>query len=59
MKRCEEEYYATVWAIQKCKEYNLEVPDSIIKTYQDYIDMEMDRGIRRGGNNYKRLVLEV
>lgn len=45
--------------IQKCKEYNLKVPDSIIKTYQDYIDMEMDRGIRRGGNNYKRLVLEV
>lgn len=59
MRRCEEEYYATVWAIQKCKEYGLEVPDSIIKTYQDYIDMEMDRGIRRGGNNYKRLVLEV
>lgn len=45
--------------IKKYKEYDLKVPDSIIKAYQDYIDMEMDRGIRRGGNNYKRLVLEV
>ena len=59
MKRYEEEYHATVWAIQKCKEYGLEVLDSIVKTYQDYIDMEMDRGIRRCGNGYKRLVLTV
>ena len=59
MKRYEEEYHATVWAIQKCKEYDLEVPETLIKTYQDYIDMEMDRGIRRGGNGYKRLVLTV
>ena len=59
MKRYEEEYHATVWALQKFKEYGLEVPDSIIKTYQDYIDMEMDRGIRRGGNGYKRLLLTV
>ena len=34
-------------------------PYESIEAYQDYIDMEMDRGIRRGGNNYKRLVLEV
>ena len=59
MRRYEEEYHATVWAIQNCKEYGLEVPGTIIKTYQDYIDMEMDRGIRRGGNGYKRLVLTV
>ena len=59
MRRYEEEYHATVWAIQKCKEYGLEVPRTLIKTYQDYIDMEMDRGIRRGGNGYKQLVLEV
>ena len=59
MMRYAEEYHATVWAIQKCKEYGLEVPRALIKMYQDYIDMEMDRGIRRGGNGYKRLALEV
>ena len=26
MRRCEEEYYATVWALEKCKEYGIEVP---------------------------------
>lgn len=50
MRRCESEYYATMWAIEKCKEYGLEVPDKIIERYQRYIDMEHDRGVRRGGN---------
>ena len=50
MRRCESEYYATIWAIDKCHEYGIDVPDSIIKTYQDYINMEHDRGIMRGGN---------
>ena len=50
MRRCESEYHATVWAIQKCKEYKLEIPAKTIKEYQDYIDMEHDRGIRRNGN---------
>lgn len=59
MRRCEEEYYATVWAIETCKNYGLVVPENIIRIYQDYIDMEMERGIRRGGNNYIRLVLEI
>jgi len=49
MRRCEEEYYATVWALEKCKEYGIKVPEKIIKDYQDYIDMEYDRGVRRGG----------
>lgn len=49
MRRCEEEYYATVWALEKCREYGIKVPEKIIKDYQDYIDMEHDRGVRRGG----------
>lgn len=57
MRRCEEEYHATVWAIEECKKYGLEIPSNIIKEYQDYIDEEMARGIRRGGSGYTRLVL--
>lgn len=52
MRRCESEYYATVWAIKKCNEYKIKIPDSIRKAYQDYIDMELDRGKRRGGIGY-------
>jgi hypothetical protein len=49
MRRCEEEYYATVWALEKCKEYGIMVPEKEIREYQEYIDMEHDRGERRGG----------
>lgn len=49
MRRCEEEYYATAWAIEKCKEYGIVVPEKEIRDYQEYIDMEYDRGVRRGG----------
>lgn len=49
MRRCEAEYYATVWALKCCKEFGLAVPQKIIDNYQDYINMEYDRGIRRGG----------
>ena len=49
MRRCEEEYYATVWAIAMCQKYKLTVPENIIKKYQRYINMEYDRGVRRGG----------
>ena len=52
MRRCESEYHATVWAIERCKEYGLDIPERIIKTYQDYIDMELDSGVRRGGRMY-------
>lgn len=51
MRRCEEEYYATVWAIERCKEYGIKVPEKIIKVYQDYNDQERYRGLRRGGKN--------
>ena len=52
MRRCESEYYATVWAIEKFKEYDLIVPESILDKYQKYIYMELDRGLRRHGKNY-------
>ncbi len=52
MRRCEEEYYATVWAIDKCKEYGLKIPQKTIDIYQRYIDMELARGIRRNGRGY-------
>ena len=50
MRRCEEEYHATVWALEKCKEYGLQVPKKTLILYQDYINREHDRGRRRGGN---------
>lgn len=52
MRRCESEYYATKWAMATAKEYGLDVPDKIINQYQRYINMELDRGKRRGGKNY-------
>lgn len=52
MRRCEEEYYATVWAIEKAHEYGLTIPEHIIKEYQDYIDDELAKGIRRHGSGY-------
>ena len=57
MRRCEEEYHATIWAIEKFKEYGLTVPEKTIKSYQDYIDREIDRGKRRGGTSYGDLKL--
>jgi hypothetical protein len=52
MRRCESEYYATKWAIEKAKEYGLKIPESIIKRYQEYINRELARGQRRHGKNY-------
>ena len=58
MRRAEQEYHATVWAIERCKEYGIEVPAKIIKAYQDYIDLEKARGMRRGGKGYTELKLQ-
>lgn len=58
MRRCESEYYATIWAMERCREYGLEVPREIIDSYQRYIDMEIDRGLRRGGKSYGELILK-
>lgn len=54
MRRCESEYFATVWAINKMKEYGLvdKIDDKTKKLYQDYILRERNRGLRRGGKGY-------
>ena len=57
MRRAEEEYFATVWAIEECKKYGIEIPKKIIEDYQEYIDDEIDRGVRRGGTDYGTLKL--
>lgn len=58
MRRCESEFYATVWALERCVEYGLAVPESTIKRFQDYIDLEKSRGVRRGGTGYTTLSLQ-
>ena len=57
MRRAEEEFYATVWAMNECKEYGIELPDKLVQIYQDYIDREKARGLRRGGKGYAELKL--
>ena len=54
MRRCESEYYATVWAIDRMREYGIvdKVSDKTKKLYQNYILRELDRGLRRGGSGY-------
>nr|MBP3680391.1 hypothetical protein [Clostridia bacterium] len=52
MRRCEQEYFATQWALDKCKEFNINVPKEIIDRYQKYVYRELERGIRRGGTGY-------
>lgn len=57
MRRAESEYYATMWAMNRCKEYGIEIPDTIIEAYQAYINREIYRGVRRGGTDYSDLNL--
>ena len=57
MRRADSEYHATVWALERCKEYGIEVPAKTIREYQDYIDREKARGLRRGGTGYAILQL--
>ena len=57
MRRAEEEFAATVWAVERAEEYGLTIPDRIIDEYQEYIDRERDRGIRRGGAGYGQMKL--
>lgn len=59
MRRSESEYYATVWAIDRCKEYGLSIPEKVIDRYQRYIDREIARGKRRGGQGYGEMTLKV
>lgn len=53
MRRVESEYFATIWALDQCKKYGIEVTDKIINTYQRYINRELQRGLNRGGGNYR------
>ena len=57
MRRAESEYYATVWAMKECEKYGIKVPQKTVKEYQEYIDDEIDRGKRRGGEGYGNLKL--
>ena len=57
MRRAESEYHATVWAMEKASQLGLDIPDSLIQFYQDYIDRTKNRGIRRGGGDYNDLSL--
>ena len=59
MRRCESEYYATVWAIEEAYKYGIEIPEKIIEDYQRYIYMELDRGLRRNGNLPSRESLKL
>ena len=53
MRRVESEYFATIWALDQCKKYGIEVTDKIMNTYQRYINRELQRGLNRGGGNYR------
>ena len=55
MRRAESEYYATIWAIDRFKEYGLEVPEKTMHEYQRYILEEVARGKRRGGTGYQEM----
>ena len=52
MRRCEEEFAATQWAIDSLKSYGVDIPDRTIELYQAYINQELNRGKRRGGSGY-------
>ena len=53
MRRCESEYYATIWALEQCKKYGITVTEKIISDYQKYINNELRRGLNRNGSGYK------
>lgn len=47
LRRCEDEYLATQWALDHLDDYGLEMDINIMGIFQDYIDREYDRGVRR------------
>lgn len=57
MRRAESEYFATIWAMTECKKYGLKAPVKTLQKYQDYIDMTVQRGKRRGGKHYADMLL--
>lgn len=59
MRRMESELYATLWAFDRCREYGIKIPAKTWEEYRDYIHMELDRGIRRGGSGYPEIELPI
>ena len=51
MKRCEEEYYATQWAIKEMKKYKFKLKDEDKKIFQEYIWNWRETGIKLKGKN--------
>lgn len=51
MKRCEEEFYATKWAIKEMKKYNFEINPCDKRDFQDYIWKWRDTSIKLKGKN--------
>ena len=59
MRRAESEYYATLWAFDRCREYGIKIPPKTFEAYRDYIYRERDRGLRRGGKGYPEIDLPI
>lgn len=57
MRRAEQEYHATTWAIDRLQELGIKFPLKTLFIYQRYIMVEMARGRRRGGQGYGDLNL--
>ena len=51
MKRCEEEFYATQWAINNLKRYDVEVSNELLDVFQRYIWKWREIGIKHGAKN--------
>ena len=46
MKRCEQEYLATQWAIEEAKRIKFKIPKRFLETYQNYIWEWRERGVK-------------
>lgn len=57
MRRAEQEFFATAWAIDRLREYGLPIKMQTLFVYQRYILVEIARGQRRGGKAYGDLNL--
>ena len=62
MKRCEQEYRATQWAIQEAQEIGFKIPKSYINRYQEYIWNWRETSVKCHGKNiptYEELTLKA
>lgn len=55
MRKAEQEYYATCWAINRCKEYQLDIPEEVLHIYQRYILYEIAIDKSKGGADYPEM----